>query len=421
MSVPIRFALLLTLAFASALDAQQQRHERLQLGALHFGMSLDAAREALPQTQWTVTDRHAETGRAYTIRGARAVTIAATEFDLSIGARALGAAYWELAASPIVRNAAECEQRTLAVIAELERPFGAFHKPGHLVDGETRVRAGASSDAVVSAAEKLRTVDRERAMRKDPEQFWVRTSHAPEGAEDPVALMGADYARDRGRTCRIEVTIRGRAQALDDKDLFRPDRLLAQPTISYRNRSLREIGAPSETLQFTISCSMRAGTGQVEHCDSGPDASPYRALAANWALDYRTKIPNPAPDDERLYEVEVPVKMGPADLRSVNVSSAPRLDLAQVKVKKQPYSPSFGSEVQLKQPAEVTVLCEVMEDGSLVCEAAPGTNVSPAVAAAAVKFAERAQVELTLRDGGSAVGGVFERRMTFKVHDDRPR
>ena len=75
--------------------------------------------------------------------------------------------------------------------------------------------------------------------------------------------------------------------------------------------------------------------------------------------------------------------------------------------------PSSLSNLGLKSRTEIPVICEVMEDGSLVCSVKPGTTVSAAIAAAAVDVAEGMEVELTLRDGSSAAGGLIERTLTF--------
>jgi hypothetical protein len=65
--------------------------------------------------------RHAESGGTYVIRGAPAVTLAGTGFDLEIGSRSLGALSWRLESNVTAMNAAECEERTLALVAELVR------------------------------------------------------------------------------------------------------------------------------------------------------------------------------------------------------------------------------------------------------------------------------------------------------------
>lgn len=408
-----RAALFCACLIAPASDAQQNESGRLEFGALRFGMSVDEARVASPETQWTVVDRHAETGRAYVIRGVRAVTLAGMPFDLELGSRRRGALTWTLESEATVQDASACEGRALALIAELERHVGEFHPPDRQSDGETRVGVGKSSHAVVSAADgSLRSLTREQALRKDPASFWVRSRHVPAGPEDVEVTVGANYERDKRRTCSTEVRILGAAPTLEHKDIAGRAKLLAQPTISYRNRSLRKVGVPSEPVQFAIPCFVHAGTGTISSCRSDRDADPHRALAAEWALKFQFSLENAQIDDERLLAVEVPVKMGPADVRTVNIGSQRRLDLTQVKVKKQ-RGPSSLSKLDLAAPVEVSVICEVMEDGSLVCAVKPGTVVPGPIAAASIEVAEGMEIEITLRDGTSAVGGLIERRLTF--------
>jgi hypothetical protein len=301
----------------------------------------------------------------------------------------------------------------LAVVAELERHFGEFHEPAPLTGGESRVSVGKASYAIVSAADaRLRAITREKAARRDPEKFWVRSRHVPAGPDDVEVRAGADYERAR-RTCGIDIRINGQARALE-QTVAAADQVLARPTISYRNRTLRTVGAPAETLHFVIPCLVHAGTGSISSCrrDDG-DADPYRALAVDWALSYRIALENAQKDDERLFAVDVPVQIGPADLRTPNVSSGRRLAPAQVKIRKQPGGASV-SGLDLKEPTEVAVICEVMEDGSLICSVKPDTPVAAAIATAAVNAAEGMEVEPTLRDGSSAVGGLIERKFIFK-------
>jgi hypothetical protein len=228
--------------------------------------------------------------------------------------------------------------------------------------------------------------------------------------------VGADYEREKQRTCRVDVRIAGSPPAPEQKD-FSALQLLAQATISYRNRSLRNVGVPAETLHFSIPCAVQAASGTISHCRRVEgDADPHRALAVDWAMDFQFTPQNaPGDDEDRLIAVEIPVQMGPADIRTVNVSSGPSLDLTQLRVKKRTGSAS-PPNLDLQAPIEVPVICEVMEDGSLICTVKPGTPVSAALAAAAVNVAEQMQLEPTLRDGTSAVGGHIEQKLTFKPH-----
>jgi hypothetical protein len=60
----------------------------------------------------------------------------------------------------------------------------------------------------------------------------------------------------------------------------------------------------------------------------------------------------------------------------MNVSSGRRLNLAQVEVKRQREPSSLSNLAR----TELLVICEVMEDGSLICSVKPGTIASAAIA-----------------------------------------
>jgi hypothetical protein len=62
----------------------------------------------------------------------------------------------------------------------------------------------------------------------------------------------------------------------------------------------------------------------------------------------------------------------------------------------------------------------VQEDGSMICGLKPGTT-SPADAftRGAILLAEHLEIEPTLRDGSSAVGGFIDRRIAFRPADTR--
>lgn len=416
-------ALMSLLLAAASQTLQAADPDRLKFGALRFGMSLDDARAALPDARWTVTDQSSDTHRAYAIKFDHAVTLADVTFDAQIGSRYIGATDWKLEANDATPNAAACQDRVVPVVAELERRFGMFHHLSDVITGEALIRIGTASDGKISAAEKMRPLDPAKALRKDPQDFWFGARHDGGSEPDDLAVDArAHYERDNQHSCQITIEMKGREPRPAELPIvFDEARLLTRPTIAYRNGTLRALGAPEKPLKFVVPCRISAATGKVGVCvsrPSGANIDPYRKLAADWAIRFQLKLTNPQPDDQRYFDIDVPVTMGPDDMRAVDVSTGRRLEPALLIVTRgsriDPDDVYTDDMRRLKTAADITVLCKVQEDGSVLCDIKPGTT-SPAkdFTDAAIKLGERLEVETKLRDGASAVGGLIERRIKF--------
>jgi hypothetical protein len=184
---------------------------------------------------------------------------------------------------------------------------------------------------------------------------------------------------------------------------------------------LSAIGIPEKPLKFVVPCRIVAGTGRITACFgelSGAQADPYRKLASNWALQYQVQPTNPDPDDRRIFDIDVPVTMGPSDIRTVDVSTGAPLNskllrvIRGLKVDPDDFYPQEMRKQQIG--GDITILCKVQEDGSVLCDIKPGTS-SPAQALTdgAIQLGEQLEVRTTLSDGTSAVGGLIERRVKF--------
>src|SRR5262245_8847878 len=171
-------------------------NESQVFGELRVGMSLDAARAALPNVRWTVLEEHRETHRAYRIQGEGAVTIAGIAFDVKIGNRHTGPKDWVLENVETVTKAADCQTRTMPVAEELERRFGSFHHLGEVIDGEALLKFGKVSQAKISAADGFRGIDPNRALKKDPQQYWFVARHDMGDDADLQVHLRAHYQRD---------------------------------------------------------------------------------------------------------------------------------------------------------------------------------------------------------------------------------
>jgi hypothetical protein len=353
------------------------------------------------------------------LEGGSPVTIAGVTFDVQTGSRYVGTSVWELESRESTPNATACQERAVQVVTELERSFGTFRPPGKVIAGEAVIRVGTGSEAKISAAEKLRMLDPTKLGRKDPGSFWFRARHDRGDAPGEVEVQAsADYQRDENHSCRITLDMKRIEAARPDLAIaFDATRLLARPTIAYRKNSLSAIGVPQKPLKFVVPCRINTATGKILACFGGGN-DPHRKLASDWAIRYQLKLDNPDPDDQRVFDIDVPVTMGPDDIRSVDVSTGVTLNTALLRViRGHQVNPDefYPDEMRQKKiGGDITILCKVQEDGSVLCDLKPGTtSPAPALTQGAIQLGERLEVQTKLRDGTSAVGGLIERRIVF--------
>ena len=278
------------------------------------------------------------------------------------------------------------------------------------------VRFGTPCPARITAADKcVRWIEQAgRAHR-----LWFGTRHkSGDGPVDVTVDARADYERDKLTPCSILILLEGHEPLPAElQRAIREARWLRGPTIAHRNRSLRALGVPEKPLKFIMSCRITANGG-VGSCLHGDD-DPYRNLAAHWGLDFELALENKQADDYRFFDVELPITMGPDDIRTVDVSTGRRLELAQLVVIRgtQLSLGDFYTEEmrRLKSGANVPILCKVQEDGSVLCDLKPGAVSPPRpFVDAAIALGERLEVKTELRDGTSAVGGLIERTIKFE-------
>lgn len=412
-------SLLLMALTSTTLAADEGR----TFGRLRFGMTPEEARAAYPEAAWTVLVATQKSGRIAEIRGASVLEIGGWRYDLELGSQYGSSHHWKIGSTAAAANAADCESRAAALIADLETRFGAFEAPGKLLGTEEAVSVGRASQMKTDAAGvNRRGISRAQALKKDAALYFVRARHTAARADDLEIMVSADYEAARGRECSIEARLDGQTPPPPALNVsFDAGRVIAGPSISYRNRSLRDIGVPATPIEFVVPCSVRVSDGKIGSCingAAGENIDPYRRLASNWALRYRLDMGATDPEDRTMYPIDVPVTLSAADVRDVDLTGARILDVAQLKVVRGQHvdaSDYFPSDPALrKTAADVTVCCQVQEDGSLICGIKPG-GASPASAftEAAVRFAENLEVEPTLLDGTSAVGGIIERRVRF--------
>lgn len=404
---------LLLVALSGSAAAQAADDGSWQFGPLRFGMSAAQARAAMPDTEWQVLFASTSTGIAYEIKASQLLELGGQRYDVRVGSRYGGSHHWELLSTTAVASVAACEARTASLIAELERRFGAFDLTAPLLGTEKAIPVGKASRMKTDAARGL---------------FVVRAKHSRTSADDIDILVRTDYDEARGRECAITAQLDGQSPPPQGLNLgWDPERVIARPTIAYRNRSLRSLGVPAQPLTLRLPCTILASNGRVGSCVSGPaneTVDPYRKLASNWALRYQLDIGATDAQDLTRYPIEIPVTMSAADVREVDLDNGAVINPGQLRVVRglavdpadyAPRGPQFS-----KMSADITVRCKVQEDGSVICGLKPGTT-SPAEAftLAAIQFAENLEVDPKLRDGSSAVGGFIERRLQFKDASSR--
>jgi hypothetical protein len=422
MRVP--FILLLLLLPSTFATAQPVGEERGSFGPLQFGMSIEEVRAATPGTEWLVLAGAQESNVAYEIKAARLLELGGFRYDVKVGSRYGGSHHWEILSTAASAHAAECDSRTAALITELEHRFGGFEITAPPIGTEAVVSVGRFSkmktDAVTA---NLRGIPRDQALKKGAARYYVRAKHVPVAEDDPEIMVLVDYEAARGHECSVRVQIDGYTPPPPGLESFDPARVISRPSISFRNRSLRDLGVPPQPLEFLVPCNFRASNGKVGSCINGPAhqaIDPYRKLAASWALQYQFAVRNDDPNEQTVHSIEIPITVSASDARDVDFGSGAVLDIRNLKVvsgnRVDPADYSPDDPKLRKIPADITLRCKVQEDGSLICGLKPGTS-SPAeeFTRAAIRLAENLEIETTLRDGTSAIGGVFDRRIRFNT------
>jgi hypothetical protein len=412
------------LVLPSIVCAQEVGDERRLFGPLRFGMTTAQAQAATPGIDWVVLEGAQDSNVTYSIKASQLLDLGGFRYDVVVGNRYGGSHHWRILSTAASANAAECESRTAALISELERRFGVFDVTAPPSGTEEVVAVGRQSKMKTDAADaNMRRLSRAQALKKDAALYFVRARHDSVTDDDVDIVVLADYRSRGARECDIRVEIDGVTPPPAGMDVgFDPARVLARPSISYRNRSLRELGVPAKPLEFLVPCNMQGSTGDVGSCINGPSnqaVDPYRKLASQWALAYRLDTGATDPEDRTMFGIEIPITMGPADVREVDFDDGPVLDVKKVRiVSGDRVSPEgyFPEDPKLaRMSADLTVRCKVQEDGSMICGLKPGT-ASPADAftRGAVLLAENLEIETRLSDGTSAVGGFIDRRIVFR-------
>lgn len=372
-------------------------------------MSTEEARAATPGIEWKVLAGATDSSTAYEIKALQLLELGGFRYDVRVGSRYGGSHHWEILSSAVAASMADCGARTASLVAELERRFGTFDLTAPLLGTEKAVGVGKASRMKTDAARG---------------RFYVRTKHSRTSVDDIDVMVSTDYDDTRGRECDIRAKLDGQSPPPKGLNIaWDPARVVARPTIAYRNRSLRALGVPPQPLMLLVPCNIQASNGRVGACTIGAaneTVDPYRKLASSWALRHQLDIGATDPQDRTVYPIDIPVTMSAADVREVDLENGSVLDVAQLRVVRGnradpadyfPADPQFS-----RMSADIAVRCKVQEDGSMICGLKPGTT-SPAEAftLAAIHFAENLEVDPRLRDGSSAVGGFVDRRLQFKA------
>jgi hypothetical protein len=177
-----------------------------EFGPLRFGMTLDEVRTATPDLKWT--DVPARGGRAVDeIVAADAVMFAGMRFDAKVYVGAGNTYRMEFTREEQVPNAAACEAKGIALVADLEAQLGTFGWPVELITGEVLIQVGTGSSAMVSGwTDRFQHVARNRFAAATTTGFGMRARSARgEGPERIDINMRADL--DEG-TCRQQLVLR---------------------------------------------------------------------------------------------------------------------------------------------------------------------------------------------------------------------
>ena len=191
--------------FVSAAQAQS-----LQFGPLRFGMTFAEVRAATPGIDWTDVPP-AIAGRPQTeIKAVGVISFAGMPFD-AVVLHAAGDRYRiGFSHAEPVANAAACEAKGIALVADIEGRVGPFEWPVKLIGGEQLIRVGKESLAQVNGwTSRFQPVPRDRFAAPSTTGFGLRSRRSIGEDLDRIEMnVKADL---EGQTCNLELVVRRNA------------------------------------------------------------------------------------------------------------------------------------------------------------------------------------------------------------------
>lgn len=396
----------------------------VRLGPIVFGSSLEDIQAAVPDARWQTTSRSRFTGRAFEIKADDAIELGGRRMKVDARRHKYD---WDVTLTSRTTEAGPqaCEQAGYAMLTALEEGVGTLRGAG---DVRTEsVPFGRSSTAQFSALdERSRPIARKNLARSKVDRLSVSARREADQLE--VKAYAAYDARNAAN-CVFSVTAIGwrsmppmAVVPYDEKAIVR------DMSIGDRHRLASPLGLPADGVIVRLQCQVSRQSGAVLVCHGGDDASTSadivgvaRRYAGALAFDMSTLDR----DDPQPVVIEVPVRVAPADVKSL-AFPGPWLTMSEVAFDAVPPP----EEVQRAYPwkarsqgvaARVETTCQVQVDGSLICRT-PTVVRRDGLADLKVDF-ERAVEKLlpmyraapALKTGEPSAGVAFGMAVAFEV------
>ena len=393
----------------------------LQLGPLRFGISFEEAQREFPQTQWRTLKKSEFTGATQAMRATEPFEIAGVPFLAEIYAPKLGEYKLRYVRAWSAQNSVECEDVAAKLIALFEPQAGIFEKPDNPAAAFV-TKAGERSSMMVIRQEYGHKPYSGNPMKKDPAHMTLESS-ARIASDSSIELgIRASYERLENGKCGVEFTARRAAPARAPEQYpLTAQSILGTASISSRNDDLRRLPElPRAGIEILFNCKVRKGDGNVDFCKAvhEEDKKHDRAfLAAQFqAVAITLDVKGYDPDDPWDLDVQIPIRLSPADLRTPNLAAQCQLEDGGFTWNRTPKEIVRDVPVSVRNslPIAVDIGCEIQADGSLICALAPqAQSPAPELVALAVKTVERGAVVLQSPAGRPTAGCVLRRTVNF--------
>lgn len=398
----------------------------VQLGSLPFVPDLAQMQSALPDATWEVLARSDYSGRPLSVRardamefGGRRVTVEARADKYSWSVTLTG--YTTEA------SAAACQSAATTFFTALEGEVGTLR--GDQEPNAAILPFGHASTVSLNARdERDRAIPPGRIARSKPARFGMASERE---LDNFVTKAYAAYDSKSPQNCLTSTTLNGwRDQPPPDAMPYDEAKVIRRLPIGTQHQLASTLaGLPSGGYDVPLQCRISRQSGKVLTCfarDESVAPPDVVAVALRYAGGMAFDTSAYDRDDPRELLVDVPVRVAPGDVRSLDFVG-PVVPLRQIEFAQQPPA----KEVQYAYPiralragigAGVNLTCEVQSDGSLICRRpevlvgaaadAPAGLVQDFVAAAE-KLVPQYRVAPRLLDGKPSAGAVFQMTLTF--------
>ncbi|MFM7067763.1 MAG: hypothetical protein ACKO0U_13205 [Gammaproteobacteria bacterium] len=444
----------------------------LSIGPLTLGMSLEEVRAALPAAQWenVAVSRYSE--RVFRIHGTGGLTLAGLPLEVDAEVHYYHQGFRLRGRFP-VQDARTCEQSALAWLAAVEPQVGPFTsrephiRPGtggnlqwhssrgpHGIVLTPSMGPGTPSSQVgelvsVGTASRVLIEAHDEAHRPRARRAWL--SKAPASfkltAERVLPEQELDVEVEylaRGPQCSLNLMLVRQQKPPPPAEFdTRQARIAFQPNLAMRHWMLPDaVAAAAAPVEVALRCQIDRAVGMVTGCGrttGDPLPAVFETYAHRLARETYYDTRGVDRDDPQPMTGEVRVRLDPADRRPIDFLDAPRTPLEQVVFTVQPaeeqrviplvrrdwglppnLKAALGGDIPEGAPLELTVTCQILTDGSLLCGG--GRWVKPPENAAfradleqeaARVAAVRYEVARQLKDGSPSPGKVLELPLRF--------